>query len=130
MTRKLLMATGGFTLLESVISVVILGFALGACVLSFSMSMRTVYTAANQQIALHSVRTELETLRNQSLTNSSSLTAGTHSFTNGTIFGTYLVTNIDSCTKNITVSVLYTNKIHGGTSTNTLMTSLTSTLHP
>ena len=130
MTRKLVVAAGGFTLLESVVSVVILGFALGACVLSFSMSMRSVYTAANQQIALHAVRSEVEILRNQPLTNSASLTAGSHYFTNGTVFGSYSVTNINSCTKNITVSVLYTNKIHGGTSTNTLVTSLTSTLHP
>jgi type II secretory pathway pseudopilin PulG len=130
MTRKILMATGGFTLVESVMSVVILGFALGACVLSFSMAMRAVYTASNQQAALHSVRTELETLRTLSLTNSSSLTAGTHTFTNGYTVGTYSVSNIDSCTKNISVSVVFTNKIHGGTSTNTLTASLTSTLHP
>jgi type II secretory pathway pseudopilin PulG len=130
MIRKLFNAKDGFTLVEAVISAVILGMALGACILSFSMSMRAVNTAANQMAAVHSARYELETLRTYSLTNASSLTAGSHSFTNGSITGTYTVTNIDTWTRNVAVNITYLNHIHGGTSTNTLTTSLTSTLHP
>ena len=84
--------------------------------------------------ALHSARYELETLRTLSLTNSSSLNSGTHSFTNNGIVGTYTVTNLNSCTKNLTVNVTYMNYInHGLTNniaTNTLVTTLASTLHP
>jgi prepilin-type N-terminal cleavage/methylation domain-containing protein len=130
MIRKLVNAEGGFTLVESVLAVVILGIALGACILSFSMAMRAVNTASNQQVALHSARLEMETLRTFSLTNSTSpLTSGSHTFTNGVV-GTFVVSNVDTWTKNVTVNVPYLNHIHGGTSTNTLLTSLVSTLHP
>jgi prepilin-type N-terminal cleavage/methylation domain-containing protein len=130
MIRKLVNAEGGFTLVESVLAVVILGIALGACILSFSMAMRAVNTASNQQVALHSARLEMETLRTFSLTNSTSpLTSGSHTFTNGVV-GTFVVSNVDTWTKNVTVNGPYLNHIHGGTSTNTLLTSLVSTLHP
>lgn len=129
MIRKLVNAQGGFTLVESVLSVVILGIALGACILSFSVAMRTVNTAANQMAAVHASRTELECLRTYSLTNAASLTSGTHSFTNN-LTGTYVVNNVNTWTKTITVSVPYTNHIHGRFSTNTLATTLVSTLHP
>jgi prepilin-type N-terminal cleavage/methylation domain-containing protein len=130
MTRKLVNSQDGFTLVESVMAVVILGMALGACILSFAMGMRIVYTAGNQQIAMHGARAELETLRLYSLTNASTLTAGTHVFTNGTTVGTYVITNLDTWTRNVTVNVPYVNDIHHGTTTNTLTTTLTSTLHP
>ena len=130
MTRKLVNAEGGFTLVESVMAVVILGMALGACILSFSMAMRTVNTAANQMAAVHACRTELESLRTYSLTNAvSPLTSGSHVFTNN-LTGTFVVSNVNTWTKIITVSVPYTNHIHGKFSTNTLTTVLTSTLHP
>ena len=94
MIRKLVNAEGGFTLVESVLAVVILGIALGACILSFSMAMRAVNTASNQQVALHSARLEMETLRTFSLTNSTSpLTSGSHTFTNGVV-GTFVVSNV------------------------------------
>jgi hypothetical protein len=94
------------------------------------MAMRAVNTASNQQVALHSARLEMETLRTFSLTNSTSpLTSGSHTFTNGVV-GTFVVSNVDTWTKNVTVNVPYLNHIHGGTSTNTLLTSLVSTLHP
>lgn len=130
MKRQLVYEESGFTLVESVMAVVILGMALGACILSFSMGMRIVYTAGNQQIALHGARAELENLRMYSLTNDSTLTAGTHPFTNGTIVGSYVITNLDTWTRNVTVNVPYVNDIHHGTTTNTLTTVLTSTLHP
>jgi prepilin-type N-terminal cleavage/methylation domain-containing protein len=130
MTRKLVNTQDGFTLVESVMAVVILGLALGACILSFAMGMRVVYTAGNQQIAMHGARAELETLRMYSLTNASTLTAGTHVFTNGSIVGNYVVSNIDTWTRNVAVNVPYVNDIHHGNTTNTLTTTLTSTLHP
>jgi prepilin-type N-terminal cleavage/methylation domain-containing protein len=138
MTRKRLNEASGFTLVESVMAVAILGFALSACVLSFSMSEQAVFTAANQMAALHSARYELETLRTLSLTNSSSLNAGYHVFTNGTVAGTYTVSNLNSCTRSLVVTVNYLNYINHtnamstakGASTNTLTTILTSTLHP
>ena len=130
MTRKLINAQGGFTLVESVMAVVILGMALGACILSFSMAMRAVNTAANQMSAVHASRTELENLRTYSLTNSTTpLTSGSHVFTNNLV-GTYVVSNVNTWTKIVTVSVPYTNHIHGHFSTNTLATVLVTTLHP
>jgi prepilin-type N-terminal cleavage/methylation domain-containing protein len=130
MTRKLVNAEGGFTLVEAVVAVVILGVCLGASIMSFSMAMRTVNTAANQMAAVHVCRTELECLRTNSLTNSTSpLTVGSHAFTNN-LTGTFVVSNVNTWTKIITVSVPYTNHLHGKFSTNTLATTLVSTLHP
>jgi len=129
MKRKLFNARGGFTLVESVMAVVILGIALGACILSFSMAMRTVNTAANQMAAVHASRTEIEGLRTNSLTNATCFVSGSHAFTNS-LTGTYVVSNVNTWTKIITVSVPYTNHIHGKFSTNTLTTALVSTLHP
>ena len=134
MIRKPCKGDAGFTLVESLMAIMILGFSLSACVLSFTMSMQAVKTAANQMAALHAVRYELETLRTLSLTNSSSLNSGTHSFTNGSTVGTYTVTNLNSCTKNVTVNVAYMNYINhsvtNNSALNTLTTTLTSTLHP
>jgi prepilin-type N-terminal cleavage/methylation domain-containing protein len=119
----------GFTLAETVIAVLILGIALGACVLSFSMAMRTVGTAGTQMAALHIARDQLETLRTYSFSNSV-LNAGTYAFTNSSFIGSYTISNVNSATKNITVNVPYINRIRRGYSTNTLVTSVTSTLHP
>ena len=107
----------------------ILGIALGACVLSFSMAMRAVNTAGNQMSAIHACRSELEYLRTYSLTNGATLTTGTHYFTNN-LSGSYVVSSVNTWAKLVTVSVPYTNHIHGKFSTNTLVTTLVSTLHP
>jgi prepilin-type N-terminal cleavage/methylation domain-containing protein len=134
MTRKPDRVDAGFTLVESMMAIVILGISLSAAVISFTMSMQGVKTAANEMAALHSARYELETLRTLSLTNSSLLNAGTHSFTNGNVIGTYTVTNLNSCTKNVTVNYNYMNYINhsvtNNIATDTLATTLTSTLHP
>jgi type II secretory pathway pseudopilin PulG len=133
-TRRLLKGEGGFTLAESLLAIMILGFSLSACVISFTMAMQAVKTGASQMAALHLARLELETLRTLSLTNSASLNAGSYVFTNGSVIGTYTVTNLDSCTKNVAVSVTYTNYINrslaNNIATNTLTATLTSTLHP
>jgi len=129
MDRNLPRMNGGFTLVESVMAVMILGIALGACVLSFSMAMRSVSTAGNQMAALHAARDEVEILRTNSFS-SANLTNGTSRLFTNALVGSYSVTSVDSCTKNITVSVWYLNRIHRGYSTNTLTTSLSSTLHP
>jgi prepilin-type N-terminal cleavage/methylation domain-containing protein len=134
MIRKPGQGDAGFTLVESMMAIMILGLSLSACVISFTMSMQAVKTASNQMAALHSARYELETLRTLSLTNASALNAGTHSFTNGSTIGTYTVTNLNSCTKNVSVYVTYMNYINhsitNNIATNTLTTTLTSTLHP
>jgi prepilin-type N-terminal cleavage/methylation domain-containing protein len=125
----------GFTLVESVLAVMILGIALGACILSFSMAMRAVKTEGNQMNALHSCRDALEALRTNHLY-SAALQPGTNTFSNATFNCTYTVTVVDTNTKNISVSVPYRNYIHldasniWSYSTNTLTTSLVSTLHP
>jgi prepilin-type N-terminal cleavage/methylation domain-containing protein len=134
MSRKPCQGDAGFTLVESMLAIGILAFSLSACVISFTMSMQAVKTAANQMAALHATRYELETLRTLSLTNASVLNAGTHSFTNGSTAGTYTVTSLNSCTKNVAVNVTYMNYINhsitNNIATNTLTTILTSTLHP
>ena len=121
----------GFTLAETMVAAGILAFALSACVLSFTMSMQAVKTGSNQMVALHSTRLELETLRTNSFS-ATALSQGTYAFTNGTITGTYTVTNLNSCTKNLTVNVNYMNYINRRTNaaTVTLTTVLTSSLHP
>jgi type II secretory pathway pseudopilin PulG len=127
MTRKLSKTNGGFTLVETVLGVMIMSIALGACILSFSMAMRSVNTASNQMAALHYARDWVEVLRTNSF---SGLTAGSGVFTNGTLYGSYTVSSVDSITKNITVNVWYLNRIHRGFSTNTLTTTRTSALNP
>lgn len=128
MTRKLFKTKDGFTLVETMMAVTILGIALGACVLSFSMAMRTVNTAGNQMAALHAARDQLERLRTSSFSDSALNVGGPYQFTN-TFSGNYTVASVDSSTKNVTVNVWYLNRIHRGYSTNTLTTSLVSTLH-
>jgi len=126
MTGKLSKTNGGFTLVETVLGVMILSIALGACILSFSMAMRSVSTASNQMAALHCARDQMEVLR----TNSFDSLSASGVFTNGNLYGSYTVSSVDSSTKNITVSVWFLNRIHHGYSTNTLTTSVVSTLHP
>ncbi|HUJ12124.1 MAG TPA: type II secretion system protein [Verrucomicrobiae bacterium] len=127
MTRNFSKANDGFTLVESVMAVMILGVALGACVLSFSMAMKVVGTSSNQMAALHYARDQMEVLRTNSFDN---LVAGLPVISVPTNFAvSYSVSTVDSATKNITVNVTYLNRIHGGTSTNTLTSSVTSTLH-
>jgi len=110
-------------------AVMILGIALGACVLSFSMAMRAVSTAGNQMTALHAARDKLETLRTNSFSSVNLSAGGPYPFTN-TFAGTYTVSNVNSSTKDVIVNVWYLNRIHRGYSTNTLTTSLVQTLHP
>jgi prepilin-type N-terminal cleavage/methylation domain-containing protein len=131
MTRKLSRTDGGFTLVESMMAVMILGIALGACVLSFSMAMKAVSTASNQMAALQYARDQLEVLRTNTFDD---LTVGTFAIaTNvaayGSLSGSYTVSSVNPNTKDITVRVIYSNRIHGGVSTNTLTTSMVSTLH-
>lgn len=110
-------------------SVMIMGFSLGACILSFSLAMRVVSTGSNQMIAMHAARYELECLRTNAFTNSIVFATTNTTFANAYGSGWYVVTNINSATKNITVSVSYLNRLRGGNLTNSLATSITSTLH-
>jgi type II secretory pathway pseudopilin PulG len=128
MTWERFKANDGFTLVEAVISALIFGIGLGACILSFSMGMRTVNTAGNQMVALHTARDVLESLRTNSF-NNGSLSAGAHTFSNAYFAIPYTVTSIDACNKTVAVSVPYMNKIRYGYSTNTLTTILSATLH-
>ena len=129
MTRGQLKAKDGFTILEAVIAAMALGIYLGAFILSFSMGMRMVNTASNQMTALHTARDVLESLRTNSFTGAT-LTAGSHTFSNTYFTVPYTVTSLDACNKTVAVSVPYLNRIHRGSSTNTLTTVLSSTLLP
>ena len=129
MTRERLKANDGFTLVEAVVSALIFGIGLGACILSFSMGMRTVNTAGNQMVALHTARDVMESLRTNGF-NSTALSAGSHTFSNAYFTVPYTVTSIDACNKTVAVSMTYMNKIHYGYSTNVLTTVFSSTLHP
>ena len=129
MARWQVKSTSAFTLIEAMLAMMILSIALGACILSFSLAMRTVNTASNQMTALHVARDRLETLRTNSFT-AGDLNAGTYSFTNGTYTGQYVISSVNTSTKDITVNVLYTNRLRHNFSTNTLNTTITSTLHP
>ena len=79
--------------------------------------------------ALHDARNQVEMLRTNHFTNVV-FTAGTYALSNANYVGNYVVSNVDSWTKNITVNIVYVNRIRGGKSTNTLITTLTSSLHP
>ncbi len=129
MTREQLKAKDGFTLVETVLSAMVLGIALGACILSFSMAMRMVNTASNQMTALHTARDVLESLRTNSFS-STALSVGSRTFSNAYFTVPYTVTSLDACNVTVAVSVPYLNKIHRGSSTNVLTTILCSTLHP
>jgi prepilin-type N-terminal cleavage/methylation domain-containing protein len=127
----------GFTLVESTLAMLVLGVALGACILSFSMAMRTVSTSGNQMAAVHAMRSQVENLRTNGIYDAP-LKAGTFYWTNRTFtgsgtltfIGTYSVTVINTNTKSISVSLPYRNFIGGGYTTNTLSTLMVSTLHP
>lgn len=121
---------GAFTLIETMIATAIFGIAVGACVLSFSLAMRIVDTAGKQMDALHDARNVVEMLRTNHFTNTVVFTAGTYALSNANYTGNYVVSNVDSWTKDIRVNISYINRIRGGTSTNTLVTSITSSLHP
>ena len=118
-----------FTLIETMVATAVFGIAVGVCILSFSLGMRIVGTAANQMDALHDARNQVEMLRTNHFTNVV-FTAGTYALSNANYVGNYVVSNVDSWTKNITVNIVYVNRIRGGKSTNTLITTLTSSLHP
>lgn len=121
---------GGFTLTEALVATAILGIALGACCLSFSLAMRAVSTAGNQMDSLQDARNQIELLRTYPFTNTTYLTAGTHVISNNPYYsGNYVVSNVDSWTKDITVNIVYQNRLRGGMTTNTLFSSVTKTLH-
>ena len=129
MSERRVNRQGAFTIIEVAVATMIFGVAVGACVLSFSMGMRIVNTASNQMDSLQDVRSQMEMLRTNHFT-SAALNAGSYSLSNANYTGNYVVTNVDAWTKNITVNVVYVNRIRGGNSTNTLVTSLTPPLHP
>jgi len=118
-----------FTLIETMVATAVFGIAVGVCILSFSLGMRIVGTAAKQMDALHDARNQVEMLRTNHFTNVV-FNAGTYAISNANYVGNYVVSNVDSWTKNITVNIVYANQIRGGKSTNTLITTLTSSLHP
>lgn len=119
----------GFTLIETMIATMVFGVAVGACILSFSLAMRITDTAGKQMDALHDARNQVEMLRTNHFTNVV-FNAGTYIITNANYSGNYVVSNVDSATKIVTVNITYINRIRGGTSTNSLITSITSSLHP
>ena len=117
-----------FTIIETMVAATVLGITVGACLYSFSMAMKIVDTTDKQMDALHDARNEIEMLRTNRFTNSV-FTAGTYVFSNANYTGNYVVSDVDAWTKNITVNSVYSNRIRGGVSTNTLVTSITTTLH-
>jgi|GEM_PF-1232415 len=128
----------GFTLLEAVFSVMVLGIALGACVFSFSMAMNISGASRNQMFALHAARYQLEYLRTLSYTNSK-LNVGTYPInTNNSSLGYYtnywgyytVANNAWPSNKNVTVGICYQNYPRDNILTNTLTTSLSRILHP
>jgi prepilin-type N-terminal cleavage/methylation domain-containing protein len=127
----------GFTLVETTLAMLVLGVALGACILSFSMAMRTVSTAGNQMAAMHALRNQVEILRTNRIY-TASLKVGTYGWTNRTytgsgtltFIGTYTVTSLNTNTKSLSVSLPYRNFVRRGYTTNTLSTLMVSTLHP
>jgi len=128
----------GFTLLEAVFSVMVLGIALGACVFSFNMAMNMSGASRNKMFALHAGRCELERLRTNSYSNAA-LNIGTYGIRTNTAssgyytnyWGYYTVAaNGYPGVKNITVAICYQNYPRDNIATNLLTTSLCQTLHP
>ena len=125
--RLLKTKNDGFTLVESVMAVIILGFAMGACMLSFSFAMKAVSTSGNQMAALHYARDQVEVLRTNLFTDLTTALPTNSVPANFTLW--YSISSVDSATENITVNVSYLNRLRGGVSTNSLVTTMTSTLH-
>jgi prepilin-type N-terminal cleavage/methylation domain-containing protein len=129
MERRINSRQDGFTLVEVMVATMILGIALGACVLSFSMAMQIVDTTGKQMDTLHDARSQIEMLRTNHFTNVV-FNAGTYAISNANYTGNYVVSNVNSWTKDITVNIAYQNRMTHRMSTNTLITSITTSLHP
>ena len=118
----------GFTLVETVIAVVILGLALGVAAMTFNMAMRTVATSRNRMNGMHFARQEVERLRTFAF-DDQALAAGDHAINRGAYVGAYTVTTVNSDLKDITLGVDWYNSMSNGVSAAVLTTYLAKALH-
>ena len=118
----------GFTLVETMIALVILAVGLGACAITFNMAMMSVRNNQNRMSALHFAREELERLRTLSFTDGA-LALGNHDITNTEYLGSYAVTSVNPDLVNISLSIQWDNAMRGSTVTEVLTTSIARPLH-
>lgn len=76
--------SGGFTLIEVVVALVIVTLGLGSAIFAMGTAMNWVKETRNRQTALHRARTDIENIRSLGF---GSLAAGTYSYTSTTNSG-------------------------------------------
>jgi len=118
----------GFTLVETVIAILILALGLGAAAITFNLAMRSVATNRSQMTAMHYSRQELERLRALSF-GDPALDAGQHTVTATNYSGSYFVTVVDPDLKNVTMRIDFVHSLTNGVSEAVLTTSLSKALH-
>jgi len=125
----------GFTLVESVVAVLILALGLGASALTFNMAMRSVATNRNQMSALHYAREQIEFLRTLNWSDPA-LSPGTYNISTPDYSGFYAVSPGGTDVRNVTVSINLVNEMANPTAPGTnglsqavLTTAITRVLH-
>lgn len=121
--------TRGVTMNQVLVAMLVFSITLGAITVSFSMALKVASTSSNQMTALHYARSIVDQLRTNSFTNAV-LNAGTYPVSNTNYRGNYIISSVDTNTKNLTVNVVYTNRVLRSLATNTLYTSIVTILHP
>ena len=120
----------GFTLVETIIAMVILAVGLGACALTFNMALLSVSNNQNRMAALHFARDELEQLRTLPFTHAALAPGVTYTISDNSYTGSYTVTTVNADLINISLSISWDNAMGGGmASTEVLTTSLARPLH-
>jgi prepilin-type N-terminal cleavage/methylation domain-containing protein len=101
-TRK---SQAGFTLMETMLSVLLLALGLGAAAVTYQVSMRWAGTSRAEMTALHQARGQMERIRTLTWDNAG-LSAGTYTFSQNGFTGTYAVVDVSTSLKDIEVSLV------------------------
>lgn len=114
----------GMTLVEVVISCMILGMTLSAFLMGFTANQKTATFASNRFLAINQARQGLETLTSRDYTDSS-LNVGTQSFASNV---TYVVSE-SNLVKTLTLTVRWVDPTRSRTSTLSLATCMAHAVH-
>ena len=119
----------GFSLMETMLAVVLLAMGLGAAAVTYQVSMRWAGTSRAEMTALHQARSRMERIRTLAW-NDPGLTAGTHSFNENGLSGVYTVTDVNSNVKDIEVALAGLDPSGRNPDRVRLTTSMAKPLHP
>lgn len=111
------------TLPEVVIACLILGITLSGFVMTFASSQKMVALTNNRVVAMHEARRQIENLMCLKYADPA-LSVGNHTISNGS----YLVSE-NAGTKNVAMTINWSDPAQPGTSTVTLVTSMSYAIH-